>query len=69
MTFKFEGKNFDEFRTMKFLKIENLIKNYGINLENANNKNDINFIGNKNENYNTKGFRISKSFEYEFLEN
>ena len=52
---------------MKFLKIDNLIKRFGIYLENNNNNKEINYIDNKNENYNTKGFKISKSFEYEYL--
>ena len=65
--FRFEPKNFDDFRTMKFLKIDNLLKRFGIYLENNNNNKKINYIDNKNENYNTKGFKISKSFEYEYL--
>ena len=54
MSFKFEDKFFNEFILIKNFKINNLISNYDIKV---------------NDNYNTNGFQISKSFECELLEN
>ena len=53
MSFKFEDKFFNEFILIKNFKINNLISNYDIKV---------------NDNYNTNGFQISKSFECELLE-
>ena len=53
MSFKFEDKFFNEFILIKNFKINSLISNYDIKV---------------NDNYNTNGFQISKSFECELLE-
>ena len=53
MSFKFEDKFFNEFIIIKNFKINSLISNYDIKV---------------NDNYNTNGFQISKSFECELLE-
>ena len=53
MTFKFEEKFFNEFLSMKRFKINKLLSHYDMN---------------SNNNYNTNGFQISKSFEFEIIE-
>ena len=53
MTFKFEEKFFNEFLSMKHFKINKLLSHYDMN---------------SNNNYNTNGFQISKSFEFEIIE-
>ena len=53
MTFKFEEKFFNEFLLMKHSKINKLLSHYDMN---------------SNNNYNTNGFQISKSFEFEIIE-
>ena len=53
MTFKFEQKFFNEFLRKKHFKINNLLSHYDMN---------------SNNNYNTNGFQISKSFEFEIIE-
>ena len=53
MTFKFEEKFFNEFLSTKHSKINKLLSHYDMN---------------SNNNYNTNGFQISKSFEFEIIE-
>ena len=53
MNFKFEEKFFNEFLSMKRFKIKKLLSHYDMN---------------SNNNYNTNGFQISKSFEFEIIE-
>ena len=53
MTFKFEEKFFGEFLSTKHFKINKLLSHYDMN---------------SNNNYNTNGFQISKSFEFEIIE-
>ena len=69
MSFKFEQKNFEEFKIIKHYKINSLISKYElIKNNNINNNDEINYINNHiNRNYNTTGFQISKSFECELL--
>lgn len=65
MSFKFEPNNYDVFISTKKMKINKLISCYNLN----NNSKDIQEKDNTNNcKYNTSGFQISKSFEYEILE-
>ena len=71
MSFKFEENKFDEFISIKKYKIGKLINFYLLREKiSLNDKNDMNKYKNLNYNfnYNTVGFQISKSFEYELLE-
>ena len=69
MCFKFEQK-YVEFINGKNAKINKLINTYNIKLNNAtDSSNALNIINNNlNINYNTKGFQISKSFQYDIIE-
>lgn len=67
MSFRFEEKNFEEFKIIKHYKINNLISKYELIRKDINNKDEINYNNNINKNYNTRGFQISKSFECELL--
>ena len=69
MRFKFEGKAFDDFIIEKQNKINDLINKYFLALKNnSNDKDNIKNSNIYNQDYNTNGFQISKSFEYEILE-
>ena len=69
MRFKFEEKTFNDFIITKQNKINNLINKYFLALKNnSNDKDDIKNTNIYNQDYNTNGFQISKSFEYEILE-
>ena len=69
MCFKFEQK-YVEFINGKNSKINKLINTYNIKLNNTtDSSNALNIINNNlNINYNTKGFQISKSFQYDIIE-
>jgi hypothetical protein len=69
MCFKFEQK-YVEFINGKNAKINKLINTYNIKINNkSDSNNELNIINNNlNINYNTKGFQISKSFQYDIIE-
>ena len=69
MRFKFEEKSYDNFILSNQRKVKELIKTYFHNINNnSNDKEEINNTNISNKDYNTNGFQISKSFEYEILE-
>ena len=68
MRFKFDEKAFDEFIITNQNKINELINTYFLNEnKNSNGEEEIKSNNIINKDYNTNGFQISKSFEYEIL--
>ena len=64
MSFIFEEKKFELFKTMKIFKIDKLFKSYNLIVKNKDKNENNNLNKNINYNYNTNGFQISKTFEY-----